>query len=435
MEPLPFRPSGPRGGKKPGANPAQPLTQIPSSYEGWVLHKAESLPGERKTWSRIEKNPMPYSEAELAGKLKSKDWRRPDAYRNLPLQSQRNQINRLIASRNKGEVDPNLLWSLAGIDTRIERNYRTRRLETAEIYVILKRNAKLSAAARNAFGLGDNRGLSGEIVDLRDPIEKPNKKKGPGKRNSAHENLDPPAPPVHGAPAHEEPVHAIPDQSDPHRQSEGIDIISPVPPAPPVPARSPFEEPGSRLSMRTGSPHMFKRGRGSPKLVPRDDEHFLVDGEVEDDHDDDLVHIVEDSRTRKKPVRKIRARVSRIPGGPVATHALPRPIHHHQNPRRPPTPPHTRRRLTNWSDDADDDDDSIFSPSGPSIATSANIGMVLSDTEFLTICEAIATSIKCLSQTSGPHITVTFEDQSYQQQPVLGPTIDDQSEGPSKNRV
>ncbi|KAF2238939.1 hypothetical protein EV356DRAFT_528828 [Viridothelium virens] len=363
VEDLHLGPNAPRGPKKRGANSAQPLTQIPASYEGWVLHKAESLPGEKKSWSRIEKNPMPLSEAQLASKLKSKKWRKPplDAYRSLPLQSQRDQINRLFASRNEGEIDPHLVWSLAGIDTRIERNCRTRRLETAEIYVILKRNAKFSAVTRTSHNSGDDQGVSGDIVDLRDPIKKPKNKKVPGKKNNIDEGFEPPPPPLDGVPAPEGPLQAIPMQNSPARPGEPIDVVPPSPPVPPL--SPPLGEPRGFPSMRTGSPHRFKQASRSPRLVPRDND-FFVDGEVEDDHDDDVVHTFEEPRTgRRNPVKKIRARVSRVPPRPAATHAHPPPIHHHQAPRRPPAPPHAHRRLIDWSDSADDDDGSSFGPS------------------------------------------------------------------------
>ncbi|KAI9709585.1 MAG: hypothetical protein M1820_003345 [Bogoriella megaspora] len=255
--PVPIHPTGQNGAPQPRMHPQElassmaavqlnptsnpqkapkiPLQQANfPKYEGWTLRKADSLPHEKKTWSRVEKSQSPFSENDLAKIVKNAKGKIAvrKAYNELPLSSQRQIIDRLIAERDRAETDPSAKWSLVFLDRTESRNQRTRTRETDEIIVILQRNS--SFAANRLHDTNAN------ILDLQIPLPP---SKGQAKKDGKVPALmDPHF--VNGIgqfPIQDEKKHKKPmpgavglDQGPPHAQE-----FHPLPPAPapPVPPR------------------------------------------------------------------------------------------------------------------------------------------------------------------------------------------------------
>ncbi|KAI9660632.1 MAG: hypothetical protein M1821_009984 [Bathelium mastoideum] len=129
---------------KTGATELPPISPVSlsrhSSYQGWILRKAEPLPGELTSWARIEKNSMPFSQEALARTVKIRNTRTPvmQEYDELPYENLRTQVDRLVTDCQLIEKDPNVKWSLASIEPVAVQHPKYRRPEIVIMHVILE---------------------------------------------------------------------------------------------------------------------------------------------------------------------------------------------------------------------------------------------------------------------------------------------------------
>ena len=369
---FPNGPNGPKGAKLDNAKFAQQSVKSSSYYEGWTVRRAESLPGERKSWARIERSRMPFSEDDLAKQVKRKKSRKTtmDIYRKLKFDNQRAQIDRLLVDCNKPETDPNRKWGLEFIEPVEGKNPKYGNREITRINVILKRHVKPSAADRFMSGPGKTQGLSGaEIIDLKDPIPKAKPPKGQGMNEPlpplqqpfpGHGHMPPQA--QNGFPKAAPMPMPMPMPN--HNQQQGFGFGGPpVPPAPPVPPRHgqghdlpSMRTPGPAKGPNPGFPTP-KRANALPGVLPSPSD---IDFDHEDD-DDYPVQIIDSFKPNtKRSMRKPKPRPKRVMPPPIDVHVA-QPQFHQKRSR----PHHRGRSPEHWradelNDSVDDDVDSIF---------------------------------------------------------------------------
>ena len=133
------------------------------AYKGWTLRKAP----DSNSWTRVRKTEFSVSEKDLAVKAKlNRGLTAEDVYDALPLNSQRDQIDRLVDEEN--ETSPWVDWKLARISTLRRTNGFGRVLETTQIRVILKKVLRSSPKPPVQQQLRDTN-FPGEVVDLFEP--------------------------------------------------------------------------------------------------------------------------------------------------------------------------------------------------------------------------------------------------------------------------
>ena len=101
---------------------------------------AESLPGERRSWNRVEKNRMSFSETDLARKTQSKNGLiiTMRNYWKLPFEGQRHAIDLLKLDCDQAETDRSAKWYVAQVQISPRWSLKLRR-ENIMINVILER--------------------------------------------------------------------------------------------------------------------------------------------------------------------------------------------------------------------------------------------------------------------------------------------------------
>lgn len=148
---------------------------LPTTYYGYIFQKAEPDYGLPKTWARVVKNEIPISDDDLLARVRKHQRKGVSVlkqYESLTL-LKRTQVDRLLEEKKKADKDPRYEWNIASLSTE-ERNIGRAGKETVSMQVILRRQQKKGLS----LGNGDQKGLSGVIVDIHAPKKETKNQQG-----------------------------------------------------------------------------------------------------------------------------------------------------------------------------------------------------------------------------------------------------------------
>ncbi len=157
------------------SQPKQPSI-VPTTYQGWTFVKSKpEHRGEKSTWRLVDRTQMPLSSEVLeAGVKRRKAKNRDTLMKDLKLLSsnQRNQIDRLVEEKMRAETNPDVEWTLAGLDLETQKiNPFMAPTELTRFDAIIKRAMKPAVTdARKSHASG----RSGNVVDLDTPLPRAN---------------------------------------------------------------------------------------------------------------------------------------------------------------------------------------------------------------------------------------------------------------------
>lgn len=143
--------------------------KVPVNYEGWTFTKEVAVrPDQKETWAKVVKTPMVASQGDLrevVAKQKKKGKSAASQLSSPEMKGyKRQQIDRLIADRNRADPDPRFEYKLAALKLEQGRNSKGR--ETVEMKTILKRQLRSGVAQPSASARGPIQAVESEIVDL-----------------------------------------------------------------------------------------------------------------------------------------------------------------------------------------------------------------------------------------------------------------------------
>ena len=190
---------------------------IETRYEAFTLERAKPKVGERYSWSRVDKRPLPFEAKKLvdmvkAHRKKASSSLQQDFAKLAP--DQKDLINRIILDLTKTEKNKHAEWVLVDVQRFGTRTWT--RVEVKKIQIVLKRHDKnIVDGGKYMTSSGNNSYQYVEIIDLAESLDKRRDKDGrdgkDGKKTKkfkSFENLDafedplgglglPPQPPMH----------------------------------------------------------------------------------------------------------------------------------------------------------------------------------------------------------------------------------------------
>lgn len=146
-------------------------------YEGFILERVKPKTGDKVSWRRCGRSPLPSSQEQLAalGKNHRKlTGKSTNTYFKRLSGNQRGMINRIIEEKKLNEKSKTAEWSLDDVQT-IERGSLLSKKEVIRLQIVIKRTDKGNDKGGIA-AIGNASYPAEDIIDLSIPLKKKDKK-------------------------------------------------------------------------------------------------------------------------------------------------------------------------------------------------------------------------------------------------------------------
>jgi hypothetical protein len=161
-------------------------------YEGFMLEKAQPKPGEKPSWARVGRRPLPFDDKAMVDMVKKhrrqKGGTIDDDFKQLT-SNQQGVVNRLLEERRRKEKTKNADWILYDVQRFGKWKWRT--VDVRQMQVIIKRvdkniPLKNGEYVKNAV---KNQYHDFEIIDLAEPTNNGKKKDKKMKKSRSLDDL------------------------------------------------------------------------------------------------------------------------------------------------------------------------------------------------------------------------------------------------------
>ncbi|EME47855.1 hypothetical protein DOTSEDRAFT_69697 [Dothistroma septosporum NZE10] len=168
------------GAKKANKNDKnKQYVPIEVDYEGFMLEKLVARPGEKSSWARVGRRPLPFSNekfADISRKVREDTRTGPMTTFAKLTADQQGVITRLIEARQLEENNKNVQWILECVRryTQAESTWRRTNIVLKKLLIILKRQDRnISKSGHKLTVAGRPTSYQNtEIIDLNEPTQK-----------------------------------------------------------------------------------------------------------------------------------------------------------------------------------------------------------------------------------------------------------------------
>jgi len=148
---------------------------VETRHEGYILERAEALPGQKLSWARVGKRSLPFDETKLVNIVnahRAKTSTGPATIFKQLTSNQQGVIDRLIAEHMRDEKHANADWILLDLQRLGTRRTWRGPAEVHSLQLILRRQDRTTTRSTDKTVNASNAYSGKDIIDLTKPFEK-----------------------------------------------------------------------------------------------------------------------------------------------------------------------------------------------------------------------------------------------------------------------